>query len=208
MTLDAAGMEDALGDLLDHAPCGFVSFADDGGIVHVNATLLERLGWSRDELMGRSVESILTVGSRIFLQTHFVPLVKLHGQAQEVFILLRARDGEDVAMLCNAVRHERGGIARTDCVLMEVQERRKFEEALLQARQAADEANKAKSTFLANMSHELRTPLNAIGGYVQLLEMGVHGPVTDAQRDALLRIDRSQRLLLRLINDVLNLSRI
>jgi signal transduction histidine kinase len=58
------------------------------------------------------------------------------------------------------------------------------------------------------MSHELRTPLNAIGGYVQLVEMGVHGPVTETQRDALERAQRSQRHLLSLINDMLNLVRI
>jgi len=81
-------------------------------------------------------------------------------------------------------------------------------EDLQNQRSAADEANHAKSNFLAVMSHELRTPLNAIGGYVQLLDMGVHGPITDPQREALGRIDRSQRHLLRLINDVLNLSRI
>jgi signal transduction histidine kinase len=75
-------------------------------------------------------------------------------------------------------------------------------------RAIADEANHAKSAFLAAMSHELRTPLNAIGGYVQLLEMGIHGPVTPAQEEALGKVARSQRHLLRLINEVLNLARI
>lgn len=76
------------------------------------------------------------------------------------------------------------------------------------ARVAAEEANRAKSEFLAVMSHELRTPLNAIGGYADLIEMGIHGPVTDAQRSSLIRIQQSQRHLLGLINEVLNHTRI
>lgn len=77
-----------------------------------------------------------------------------------------------------------------------------------QARQAAEHANSAKSAFLAAMSHELRTPLNAIAGYVDLLDLGVHGPLQPAQRDALDRVRRNGQHLLQLINDLLTFARI
>ncbi|HEV7705098.1 MAG TPA: ATP-binding protein [Gemmatimonadaceae bacterium] len=76
------------------------------------------------------------------------------------------------------------------------------------ARDAAESANKTKADFLAAMSHELRTPLNAISGYAQLMEMELHGPITDQQRKALERIRRSHTVLARLVEDVLSFARI
>ena len=76
------------------------------------------------------------------------------------------------------------------------------------ARRVAERANRVKAEFLATMSHELRTPLNAIGGYAELMEMGIRGPVTEQQRQDLGRIQRSQRHLLGLVNEVLNYAKL
>ncbi len=76
------------------------------------------------------------------------------------------------------------------------------------ARIDADAANRTKADFLATMSHELRTPLNAIGGYAELMELGIRGPITEEQRSDLRRIQASQRHLLGLVNEVLDLARI
>lgn len=80
--------------------------------------------------------------------------------------------------------------------------------ASVRARADVERANRAKGEFLAVMSHELRTPLNAIGGYAELIEMGLHGPLTEKQRESIARIQQSQRHLLGLINQVLNYTRI
>ncbi|HEX6053492.1 MAG TPA: ATP-binding protein [Gemmatimonadaceae bacterium] len=71
-----------------------------------------------------------------------------------------------------------------------------------------EEANRAKADFLATMSHELRTPLNAIGGYVDLIELGVRGPVTEDQRRDLERVRYNQRHLLTLIGNILDFTRL
>jgi len=72
----------------------------------------------------------------------------------------------------------------------------------------AEAANQAKNEFLGMMSHELRTPLNAIGGYVELMDMELHGPITDAQRIDLARIRSNQRYLMGLVSDVLNFTKV
>jgi len=89
-----------------------------------------------------------------------------------------------------------------------ISERERSREELRAARDTARAANRAKADFLAVMSHELRTPLNAISGYAQLLELGVSGPLTEKQTDAVARIRSNQQHLLTLIDDVLSFARI
>jgi signal transduction histidine kinase len=76
------------------------------------------------------------------------------------------------------------------------------------ARTAAEEANRAKTDFLRMMSHELRTPLTAIQGYLELLEMGIYGGMTDEQITILRRIESNERHLLAIINDLLDFARV
>jgi signal transduction histidine kinase len=97
---------------------------------------------------------------------------------------------------------------RAQALESEVQRRDALEQSLRVALSRAEAANRAKNQFLSVMSHELRTPLNAIGGHVQLVEMELLGPINNRQRDSLARVQRSQRQLLGLINDVLNLARL
>jgi signal transduction histidine kinase len=84
---------------------------------------------------------------------------------------------------------------------------RQHAEAVRQ-RAMAESESRAKSAYIGTISHELRTPLNAIGGYVDLIDLGVRGPVTELQHADLARIRLSQRHLLALITDVLNLVRV
>lgn len=94
-----------------------------------------------------------------------------------------------------------------DVALSEISLRR-IRSELQSARRAAEEANLAKSQFLAAMSHDLRTPLSAIGGHAQLLQMGVHGPLTEPQQESLARIIRAQQHLLALVGDILQFARL
>ncbi len=77
----------------------------------------------------------------------------------------------------------------------------------LVSKRSAEAANTAKTAFLGAMSHELRTPLNAIGGYIDLLDMGLRGPVTEAQHADFARVKASQQHLGVLITEILNVAR-
>ncbi|GJG88806.1 hypothetical protein tb265_39870 [Gemmatimonadetes bacterium T265] len=114
-------------------------------------------------------------------------------------------EGGGLAVFFRDVTAERAAAAERERLLADSERARADAEA---ARAEAEAANRAKAQFLATMSHELRTPLNAIGGYAELMEMGVRGPVTDDQRHDIARIQASQRHLLGLINEVLHYAKL
>ena len=198
----AIGNELQIRTLADAIPTLAWTARADGFIEWYNARWYEYTGTTPDEMAGWGWQKVH--------DPEFLPIVMQRwqssiasGQPFEMTFPLRAADGRfrrfltRVTPLCD----EEGRVTRWFGTNTDV-------EAERAAREAAEEANQAKTNFLATMSHELRTPLNAIAGYTELLEVGVHGPVTAQQRDTLSRIQRSQLHLLGLINDVLNFAKL
>ena len=166
------GEEMAVGhvdDLLNSAPCGFFSFTDDGTLMAVNDTLLGVLGHDRGDLLGHHVETILTLASRIFYQTHFFPLIRLHGKAEEIFLSLRSKTSGDVPVLVNAVRREREEGVVNHCAFIPVRERGKYEDELLKAKRAAEEALR-NNEALTRTRHELEQQAREFDRKISSLE--------------------------------------
>ncbi|HEX7239522.1 MAG TPA: ATP-binding protein [Longimicrobiaceae bacterium] len=160
--------------------------------------LLDGVLATGEPFIGRelSVQLARTPGSppeERFVDFSYLPLVEADGTRSGIIA-----HGTDVTDQVVARRE-------VERLLEESEHQRAAAEA---ARAEAETANRAKADFLASMSHELRTPLNAIGGYVDLVSMGIHGPVTEAQRTALARVKASQQHLLTLINDVLAFAKV
>jgi PAS domain S-box-containing protein len=205
---DAAREWQATFDALSDA----VLLIDEQAVVHrANRAACELLCHHPDDILGRSLGELLQRQFDADSQSLMARLLEGKPMEKAPFTL-----GARVYLVTTALVHDvPSPEPRTVCVLEDVSERVAAErereellEAAEDARRDAEAANQAKNEFLAVMSHELRTPLNAIGGYAQLIELGIRGPVTDAQRADIDRIKRSQTYLLSLINDVLNFARI
>ncbi len=121
-------------------PCVYFATSNDAVIIEANDSLCHVLGYSRDELIGRKLESIFTLATRIFQQTHFFPLLQLKGHAEEIYITLRARDGSDIPILINATRKENGEQTQLHFAGITVSKRKKFEDEIIAAKKAAEKA--------------------------------------------------------------------
>jgi signal transduction histidine kinase len=189
-----------------HAPCGLLCFTDDGVVRYANETLHGWLQQAPGTLAGTRFDAMLSPASRVFHSTHFFPLLKLHGSAEELHFTLRAADGSDVPVLASAARDIDGEEPLNYCGMITMRRRKEFESALLDARRAAEAATAAKDQFLAIVSHELRTPLSAIAGWIRIARSGKADPAM--MQRALEAIDRNAQTQAQLIEDLLDVSRI
>ena len=175
--------------------------------------LYEALPEIRDQGFKELLERVRTTGEPWVGRATPVELQRTPGAPTEtryldmVFQALTDADGTRTGVVAHGSDVTEQVLARREVErLLEESERARRDAE--EARAEAEAASRGKDEFLAVMSHELRTPLNAIGGYAELMEMGVRGPITAEQRSDLARIQASQRHLLGLINQVLNYTRV
>ena len=128
----------------EQAACGLLATAADGTILQVNATLCRWLEYSRDALLGRKVQDLLTMGGKIFHQTHCAPLLQMQGFVAEVQIDMLQQDGTRLPMLVNIVRHQHGEVTTDEFAVLMATDRRSYERELLIARKNAEAALEAR----------------------------------------------------------------
>ncbi|MEW2449242.1 SpoIIE family protein phosphatase [Streptomyces parvulus] len=137
----SALLEDSAEELYDQAPCGYLSTLLDGQIAKVNTTLLDWLGYRREELVGRKrFSDLLTVGGRLYHETHFSPLLHMQGEVKGIALDLKAADGSRLpVMVTSTVKCGVDGqplLIRT--TVFDARDRRAYETELLRARKEAD----------------------------------------------------------------------
>jgi two-component system sensor histidine kinase/response regulator len=193
--------------LFDEAPIGMALVGlGDEKFRQVNARFSEMVGYSEPELLAQTPLDITHPDDLLQTRQLVAALLEGAGRCSVEKRYLR-KDGDILwANRTACVIRDKDGRPRHFLIMVEdITERKRAEAALRDAKEEADRANRAKSEFLSRMSHELRTPLNAILGFGQLLER--QNP-TEQQRARVEHIMGAGRHLLKLINEVLDLSRI
>lgn len=190
--------------LFEGAPCGLVVTKENGTILRSNRTFSDSIGFDSQALIGQRFQDLLTMGGRIFHQTHWAPLMQMQGSVAEVKLELVHQDKRTVTMLLNGVRREDANGAFYQLALFGTTDRDKYERELLKARKIAEnllhektaaettlrlaqiELNEAyekslhRATFAEQMvaivSHDLKTPLTAIKMASEILAQAERAP--------------------------------
>jgi len=205
-TIEAAGIRALETDALRLA--AIVEYSDDAivsknldGIVQTWNKAAERLfGYTAAEIIGKSITLIIP-RDRLAEEDLVLGRIRAGQTVEHYETVRRAKDGRliDVSLTVSPIRLPNGNIIGASKIARDITEQR-------QLRQEADEASRAKDHFLAMLSHELRTPLNAVLGYIDMLRNNI---VPEQQRGKAIEIvARNAELLTRLVNDVLDTSRI
>ncbi|MGE3315875.1 MAG: PAS domain S-box protein, partial [Planctomycetaceae bacterium] len=184
---------------------GILMVHADGGISEANDAFLDLVRYTQEDLeAGRVRWDTMTPPEYAHLDLRAIEQLGASGTCTPWEKELIRKDGTRVHVL-NGVAALKGSRDRSLCFVVDISARKEAEAQLKKAKEAADQANRAKSAFVANMSHEIRTPMNAILGMTELV---LDTSLTAEQRDYLKVVQDSAESLLSLINDILDFSKV
>lgn len=154
-------LEDSVEDLYENAPCGYLSTLMDGQIAKANATLLNWLGYTHEQVVGRMrFSDLLTVGGKLYHETHFAPLLRMHGEIGGIALELKAADGARLPVLVTSVvkigADGQPLLIRT--TLFDARDRRSYERELLRAQREAELERERVQSVIAVLQRSLLPP--------------------------------------------------
>lgn len=192
--------------IYENSPIMMHSIDVRGIVRNVNGRWLEEMGYSRDEVIGRMIDFAMTPESAHAALDTIIPQFWRDGRIQNVTYQYVKKDGTIIdVILDSTVMNDPSWGQVSLSTVRNVTARNKAERDLIAAREAAEQASRAKTEFLANMSHEIRTPINGIIG---MTELTLNTQLTAEQREYLETVEMSAESLLRLINDFLDFAKI
>jgi signal transduction histidine kinase/ActR/RegA family two-component response regulator len=202
-------------DLYEHAPCAYLSTRPDGTIVRGNATFFDWIGTAPEEIVEkRRFQSLLTMGSRIYYETHYSPLLQMQGVVNEIALEIRRSDDTVRPVVASArqVRGPDGSVTFNRIALFDSTDRRLYEHEILKARQRAEvaaraleQADRRKTEFIATVAHEMRNPLAPIRNALELIKRSNNPQLAVHTLDMM---HRQVGQLTRLVEDLFDISRI
>lgn len=221
---EAREQANRLADLMNLAPCGYHSLDPEGVIQEINDTELDWLGYQRSEVIGKlRLVDVVTPAGRATFRAAFSTLMQ-SGSVREVEYDMLTKSGETFPVLVSATaaRAPDGTFLSTRSIVFQIRERRRLERKLERAIQDAEErirdlerqtleaerATQMKITFMSRVSRELRDSVAIVKGFAELLEDEVSGAINTDQKQHLVRIRDAGNRLLRVVDDVLDLSRL
>ncbi len=200
-------------ELVENANSIILRMDTGGNITFLNKYAEKFFGYAKEEILGRNVVGTIVSPVDVSgqdLKAMMDDLVRNPSRYVENKNENMLRSGERVwiAWTNKAIIDRDGCVREIICIGNNITRLKQAEEEILKAKDAAESANRAKSSFLANMSHELRTPLNAIIGFSELMKDESVGPLNEKQKEYSGYIWESGKHLLSLINDILDLSKV